>query len=230
MTLCLICARKGSKRLPNKNLRTINGISLLGIAINHAKSCSEIKEIIVSTDCHEISAEAKKFGAKVPFLRPAELGQDTTPEWSVWQHTLNFYTNKMPNKLIVLPTTAPLRKKEDIQSAIHIFDSNVCDGVITVTDSHRSPSFNIVKENNNKYLELAIKNSNKVYRSQDDQKYYDITTVCYVMNSAFVLKKNHMFDGNLKLNYVPKERSVDIDTELDLDWAIFLYNHNKIIN
>ena len=226
--LCLICARKGSKRLLNKNLRKINGISLIGIAINHAKSCSEIDEIIVSTDSNEIAAESENFGAKVPFLRPAKLGDDTTPEWKVWQHALKFYKNGMPKELVILPTTAPIREKKDICSAINTFKSNICDGVISVTDSHRNPSFNIVKEDDENYLELAISKSKKIFRSQDGLKYFDITTVCYIMKTSFILNNNHMFDGKLKLNYVPKERSVDIDTELDLNWAKFLYNNNNI--
>ena len=91
MILCLICARKGSKRLPGKNLMKINDRSLLRHAIDHAKLCQSIDEIIISTDCKKIAAEGKKFGAKVPFLRPDALATDTAPEWKVWQHALQFY-------------------------------------------------------------------------------------------------------------------------------------------
>ena len=230
MILCLICARQGSKRLPKKNLKQINNVSLLGISINQAKTCPEIDEVIVSTDCEEISREAEAFGANVPFLRPPKLAEDQTPEWKVWQHALNFYKDEKLKALVILPTTAPLRDKIDIESAINIFKSNICDGVLSVADSYRNPSFNMVKENSHKYAQLAIEPSKNIYRTQDAEKYFDLTTVCYVMNPDFVLKNNHMFDGKLKLNYVPKERSIDIDTELDLLWAQFLFNHYKTNN
>ena len=162
-----------------------------------------------------------------PFLRPEHLAKDNTPEWKVWQHAITNFKLEKIKMVVILPTTAPLRNKIDIEKAIDIYNSNDCDGVISVTDSYRNPSFNIIRENNEKYAEIAIKTTNKIFRSQDAEKYFDMTTVCYVMNPKFVLKNNNMFEGKLKLNYVPKERSVDIDTELDLLWAKFLFKHNS---
>ena len=127
--------------------------------------------------------------------------------------------------LVILPTTAPLRNKDDIISAINIFKSNTCDGVLSVTNSHRNPTFNIVKENKNKFAQIAIQSSTNLFRSQDAENFFDLTTVCYVMNPKFVLNNNNMFEGNLKLNHVPKERSIDIDTEFDLLLANLLFNH-----
>ena len=227
MISCLICARGGSKRLPGKNLLKINNKSLLAHSISHAQSCKNINELILSTDCVNIANEGKKYGAKVPFLRPEHLAKDNTPEWEVWQHAITNFKLEKIKMVVILPTTAPLRNKIDIEKAIDIYNSNDCDGVISVTDSYRNPSFNIIRENNEKYAEIAIKTTNKIFRSQDAEKYFDMTTVCYIMNPNFVLKNNNMFEGKLKLNYVPKERSVDIDTELDLLWAKFLFKHNR---
>ena len=230
MVLGLICARKGSKRLPGKNLLTIQGKSLLAISIGQAKSCEKIDKVIVSTDCPNIASEAQKNGAEIPFIRPKQLANDDTPEWLVWQHALEFFNIKDLEALVITPTTSPLRDKIDIEKAINIFNSNNCDGVISVTESYRNPTFNIVKENKNKFVELAIKNDNKTYRSQDAEKFYDLTTVCYVMQPKFVLNKNHLFEGKLKLNFVPKERSIDIDTQLDLLWAKFLVEQSNFDN
>ena len=230
MILGLICARGGSKRLPEKNLKTIQGKSLLALSIEHAKSCKLINKIIVSTDCPRIATEAKKNGAEVPFMRPKYLAKDDTPEWVVWKHALKFYSKKKIEALVITPTTSPLRNKIDIEKAINIFFSQKCDGVISVTESYRNPTFNIVKENRDKFAELAIKNKQKIYRSQDAEKYYDLTTVCYVVEPKFVLTKKHLFEGKLKLNFVPKDRSIDIDTKHDLLWARFLVKQSSFEN
>tara|TARA_A100001015_G_C15020690_1_gene727836 strand:- start:203 stop:907 length:705 start_codon:yes stop_codon:yes gene_type:complete len=224
MIICLICARKGSKRLPRKNLLKIKNKSLLAHSIIHAKSIQEINDVVVSTDCKEIAEEGKMYGAKVPFLRPRSLAKDDTPEWEVWQHALKHYNNKniFPTTIIILPTTAPLRKKDNIKSALEIYNSSYCDGVISVTESNRNPTFNMVKENSLGFAELAIKPEKKIFRAQDAKPFFDVTTVCYVMRPSFILSSNSIFDGNIKLNHIPKENSVDIDTELDLKWANFL--------
>ncbi|MDC1356353.1 acylneuraminate cytidylyltransferase family protein [Pseudomonadota bacterium] len=182
MILCLICARGGSKGLPGKNLLKINNKSLLAHSISHAQSCKNINELILSTDCINIANKGKKYGAKIPFLRP---------EWEVWQHAITNFKLEKIKMIVILPTTAPLRNKIDIEKAIDIYNSNDCDGVISFTDSYRNPSFNIIRENNEKYAE----------------KYFDMTTACYVINHNFVLKNNNMFEGKLKLNCVPKEIS-----------------------
>ncbi len=198
MILSLICARKGSKRLPNKNLRKINNKSLLSHSIEHAKDTNLIDKIILSTDCPIIAEEGQKYGAEVPFMRPVALAKDDTPEWKVWQHALNFLKLEKIDALVIIPTTAPLRNKYDIISAINIFKSNTCDGVLSVTNSHRNPTFNIVKENKNKFAQIAIQSSANLFRSQDAENFFDLTTVCYVMKPKFVLNSNNMFEGNLK--------------------------------
>ena len=228
MNLCLICARKGSKRLPNKNLLKIKNKSLLRHSIEHAMSCPNIDKVVVSTDCPSIADEGKKYGAQVPFLRPKLLSGDKTPEWKVWQHALTFYNNKnyFPTSIVILPTTAPLRKPEHILSAIELYSTTECDGVISVTESHRNPTFNMVKIDDKGYAKPAIEEKNKIYRTQDTKQFFDITTVCYVMKPDYILRNNHLFDGKIKINHIPKEFSIDIDTNFDFEWAKFLMEKN----
>ena len=100
--------------------------------------------------------------------------------------------------------------------------------VISVTDCYKNPSFNIVKTNIKGFAELAIPLKKQVHRTQDAQLYYDITTVCYVMNPEYVQKNNYLFDGKIKLNHIPREDAADIDTKLDLDWAKFVFKSRNI--
>ena len=85
-----IFARGGSKGLPGKNIRPLAGKPLIAWAIDCAKSVQRIRRIIVSTDSDEIANVALKYGAEVPFMRPADLAEDNSSEWMAWIHALNY--------------------------------------------------------------------------------------------------------------------------------------------
>jgi N,N'-diacetyl-8-epilegionaminate cytidylyltransferase len=216
--IVLICARGGSKGLPGKNIKLLGGIPLIGWSINIAKKLDNVSRIIVSTDSNKIAETAKKFGAEVPFIRPKSLAKDTSPEWLVWRHAINFIEeidNDEVDALIVLPATAPLRSVEDINACIKKFENSKADSVITICEANRSPFFNMVVKNENDYASLVIPSKNKINRRQDAPKVYDMTTVAYVVNVEFIKKHDGIFEGKVKSITIPQERSMDIDTLLD---------------
>ena len=222
MTNALICARKNSKGLIGKNLKLLGGIPLIAHSINCARACSAIDRIVVSTDCADIAETAIKAGAEVPFLRPDHLAEDTSPEWLVWRHAIEHFFGDTKTPMAVLPPTGPLRKGDDVTKAIALFHDTDCDIVITTTTAHRNPAFNMVKSNDDGTVGLAQPGTKTVYRRQDSPDYFDITTNCYVVDPAFVMAKNGIFDGKVRQVVVAPETAVDIDTQLDLDWAEFL--------
>lgn len=226
MLVGLVCARKNSKGLKNKNLRHLGGIPLIGHSIEMAKSIDKISDIIVSTDCEKIAETARFYGASVPFLRPAELAQDNSAEWLVWQHAIkNFVIDlKSLTGLVVLPPTGPLREKVDICKAIDLYYKHNCDVVLTTSQSHKSPAFNMVCENEEGFIELGLPLKQKFIRRQDAPQFYDISTNCYVVKPNFVLEKSNLFDGKVKQLVVDAKTAVDIDTIDDLEWAQFLYD------
>ena len=119
--VALICARGGSKGLPGKNIRPLAGKPLIAWAIEQARAVKRIGRVIVSTDSEEIAAVARQAGAEVPFLRPAELAQDKSPEWLVWRHALDYLKvneGSYPDALIVVPATAPLRAVADLERCL----------------------------------------------------------------------------------------------------------------
>ncbi len=87
-TIAIIPARGGSKGLPGKNLRSLGGLPLIAHSIRFAHLCPEVERCIVSTDCEEIAKAARDAGGEVPFLRPPELAEDSTPMLPVLQHAL----------------------------------------------------------------------------------------------------------------------------------------------
>ena len=224
MNTALICARGGSKGLPGKNIRDLCGKPLITSAIETARCCPEIESILVSTDDENIAEVARRAGASVPFIRPGDLAQDTSAEWSVWQHALGFLkTNDMtPEKLVVLPPTAPLRRVEDVSAAIRFMDTGNYDGVISITESHRNPCFNMVTADQKGLLNIAIPAPKNLHRRQDAPQFFDITTAFYVMKPEFVNLGSSLFDGNIAGYKIPIETAVDIDTQLDFDFASFI--------
>ncbi len=221
----LICARGGSKGLPGKNLLPLSGTPLIGLSIKVAKQIKRVSRVVLSTDSHDIAQVAKEYGAEVPFIRPKYLAQDDSPEWLVWRHAIDYlekYEDENIDAIVVLPVTAPLRSINDVNNCIDLFEKGHTDSVITVSESNRSPYFNMTVNDNSGYASLVIAPENQIIRRQDTPKVYDMTTVAYVVNADFVKENNGIFKGRVKSITVPQERAVDIDTLLDFKIAEYL--------
>ena len=225
--IAFIFARGGSKGLPGKNIRSLGRKPLIAWSIEHAQAVKRIERIIVSTDSEEIAEVARDFGAEVPFIRPAELATDDSPEWLAWRHALNYIretTGQLPEVMVSVPTTAPLRIALDIDSCLDLYEQGDADMVITVTGAHRSPFFNMVKANQDGTVELVFPQQSILARRQDAPLVYDMATVCYVANSEFVMTHDSTFEGRVRAVHVPTERAIDIDTLIDFQIAESLLN------
>jgi N-acylneuraminate cytidylyltransferase len=229
--VAVIFARGGSKGLPGKNIRLFNGKPLIAWAIEHALAVKRIDRVIVSTDSNEIAAEARQYGGEVPFIRPSQLAGDNSPEWFAWRHALNFLkesTGALPDVMVSVPATAPLRLPIDIENCLDEYEKVDADMVITVTDAHRNPYFNMVKFNADGSVGLVNPPQSTISRRQDAPIVYDMATVCYVANPEFVMTHNSTFEGRVRAVNVPSERAIDIDTLLDFQIAESLLNIRKI--
>lgn len=221
-----IFARGGSKGLPNKNILNFAGKPLIAWAVEQALALSTIDEVFVSTDSVEIADIAQKFGASVPFIRPSELAMDDSPEWMAWRHMMSFFLErdgKMPDAMLSVPTTTPLRSTSDIQRCIDAFEPGVTDAIVTVTDPHRSPYFNMVKFDEYGFADVVISNDSGIRRRQDSPNVFDMTTAAYVVNSEFIMVHDGLFEGRIKAVHLPIERAIDIDTLLDFEIAEYLF-------
>ena len=225
--VAFIFARGGSKGLPGKNIRPLNGKPLIAWSIEHALAVPRIDRVIVSTDSDEIAELARQYGAEVPFMRPAELAGDNSPEWLAWRHALNYLkesTGALPEVMVSVPTTAPLRLPIDIENCLDMYKKGNADMVITVTDAHRSPYFNMVKTDADGSVGLVNPPQSTIARRQDAPVVYDMATVCYVANPEFVMAHDSIFEGRVKAVHVPTERAIDIDTLLDFQIVESLLN------
>jgi N-acylneuraminate cytidylyltransferase len=121
--------------------------------------------------------------------------------------------------MVSVPATAPLRSTIDINKCLDEYENGSVDVVITVTDAHRSPYFNMVKENPDGTYGLVNTPPLTLERRQDAPIVYDMATVCYVANSEFIMSHESIFEGRVRAVHVPIERSIDIDTLMDFQIA-----------
>ena len=136
-----IFARGGSKGLPGKNIRLFGGKPLIAWSIQHAQAVKRISRVIVSTDSQEIAAVAQDYGAEAPFIRPAELAQNDSPEWLAWRHALNYLretTDMLQEVMDSVPATAPLRLPLDVENCLDEYEGSGAEVVITVTNARRN--------------------------------------------------------------------------------------------
>lgn len=144
--LAVIPARSGSKGIPDKNIKNFCGKPLMAYAIEQALACKRIDRVVVSTNSQKYIALAKKYGAEVPFLRPKELAGDKSPIFDTIKHLLlALYptsnsqrpTSKMPDYVVLLQTTSPLRSVSDIDRCIDVVLKTKADAVMTMCSTEQ---------------------------------------------------------------------------------------------
>lgn len=218
--IAFIFARGGSKGLPGKNIKLLNGKPLLQYSIETARKVSEISDIFVSTDCEAIASVARQNGAKV-INRPAELATDCSPEWLSWRHAIDYVNENFGifERFVSLPATSPLRNEHDVKAALDKLHSTGADICISVTPANRSPYFNMVRLQADDSVEIVIKPEGAVSRRQDAPAVFDITTVVYAAAVPFIQQHSSIFAGNVVATVVPKIRAVDIDDIYDFMFA-----------
>lgn len=216
--VAFIFARGGSKGVPNKNIRLLDGKPLIGYPIETALACGCFDDVVVSSDSLEIATVAREFGASVPFMRPAELATDTASEWQAWRHAIRSVEEASGafDTFVSLPATSPFRNVTDVMACIETLEADPETSiVITGRRSERSPYFNMVCMDEDGYVQVAIPPDQVLVRRQDAPQVYDITTVAYVSRPRFILDADNIWQGHVRMHEVPVERALDIDTPHD---------------
>ncbi|GGH64400.1 hypothetical protein GCM10008014_42740 [Paenibacillus silvae] len=221
--LAVIPARGGSKGLLNKNIRLLNHKPLINYTIEAALNSHFIDELVVSTDSEEIACVAKLAGANVPFMRPAELATDQAASIDVLKHVVLYYEkekHKTFEYIMLLQPTSPLRNANDIDEAYEVLIKSEGDSLqsITVSDTHPY----LMREWTSGRLESYLKDQAENLRRQDLSELYVLNGAIYIVKRELLMLHNTMTGSNNYGYLMPKERSVDIDNELDLKWAEFL--------
>lgn len=219
--LAIIPARKGSKRLPNKNILKLGNKPLIAWTIEAALKSKYIDEVMVTTDSAEIAVFAKNYGAKVPFIRPNELATDKASSNDVVKHAVDFYKQKGQTfeNIILLQPTSPLRTTNNIDNAIKLQIEKNANSIISVCETDHSPLWSNTLNSDNS-MEKFIKPEVKGKRSQDLETYYRLNGAVYIVKTSTFLKEKSFFSKKKSFAYkMDKKHSIDIDDEIDFKLA-----------
>lgn len=213
-TICSICARGGSVGVPRKNIRPLMGKPLIVHTIEQALASQGIDRVFVSTDDGEIAEVAAAAGAEVPFLRPAELATSTAAKIPVIEHLVSQVEAKGVEilRIVDLDPTSPLREVADIEAAIALLDQET-DCVITGYRSDKNPYFNMVEQREDGSVGLVKTLSQGITSRQAAPKVWSMNASIYVWHRSTL--QAGLWNGRTRLYEMPRERSVDIDSEID---------------
>ena len=217
-SLALIPARSGSKGLRNKNITNVCGRPLIDYTIKEAIASSCFDTVMVSTDSQEYATIAKKCGAEVPFLRSEEMSSDSASSWDTVREVLSMY-KKLGNiydYVMLLQPTSPLRNALDIKESFNILKKPFVDSVVSVTEVSHPVQWCFQLPDSGSMHDFAFSPYSYMKR-QDLEKYYRENGSIYLVATSKIINPSYdLYRSNCFAYIMPRERSVDIDTELDL--------------
>ena len=225
--LCTICARGGSKGVPNKNIRQMVGKPLIAHSILQAQLSGLFEAIAVSSDSMKILDISKKFGADYSILRPPELASDSAPKLPAIQHCVNEVETLFGENfdvIVDLDVTSPLRITKDIEGAVKLLEDKNVSNVITGCPARRSPYFNLVERDEMGYARLSKPPEKTITCRQDAPECFDMNASIYVWNRAGLIGSKSIFNADTLLFVMPEERSIDVDHEWEFEYVEFLFN------
>jgi N-acylneuraminate cytidylyltransferase/CMP-N,N'-diacetyllegionaminic acid synthase len=229
MIVAAICARGGSKGVPRKNIRPLNGVPLMGLTIQCAQACSRLGRIVVSTDDQEMASVGRSFGAEVPFMRPRELAQGHTSKWLVFRHlvsTIEQIDGRRVDVLVDLDTGVPLRTPGDIETCIDMLLSTDSDVVTTAYEAERNPYFNMVEVHDG-LARIVCQPATPIASRQAAPTVYNLSPAVFAIKRDALWEAEHWSKSRFRISVMPRERAIDIDTEVDFALVEFLMNRSS---
>ena len=221
--LSIILARKGSKRLPNKNKKQLGGKPLFVWSIDSVKDIEEICDTIVSTDDQSIIELCKDQKVIIPGIRPHELSDDTASSVDACIHSLNWYEKNISkvDGILLLQPTSPFRKKETIKEGISIFCKDLDATILSVSKLKQQGKnlFNIKNKERNSYLDFVFPNSK-------EKDIFAVNGAIYIISPQKLRNDKSFFTGKLKPIVIKSDvESIDIDTLFDFELAKIALNN-----
>ncbi len=227
-------ARGGSKSIPKKNIKLLDGKPLIVHTIAKAKAAKYIDRLILSTDDAEIAAVAKKYGCEVPFIRPAGLAEDHTPDYPVVAHAIEWlYKNEnwQPEIIVHLRPTGPLRTSWQIDKGIELLGLNrQADSVRSVNEPNKPPyKMWTIRGKYMKPMFGSIPGVKEPFNAprQILPKVYETNANLGVVWLKTIKRKKTII-GSKVLPLVINEAVVDIDTEHDFFIAEAILRRKKL--
>jgi CMP-N-acetylneuraminic acid synthetase len=222
--LGIITARGGSKGIPRKNIKDLEGRPLIAYTIVAAKKSKLLTRCILSTDDEEITTVAKDYGCEVPFMRPQEFAQDTSTSIEVVQHAIKWIKDnekKEYDYVMILQPTSPMRTAEDIDNAIMIAEETGADSVMSMKELVDMSAKKLKKiDEKGRILPYYEDEGKTSAMRQDLAKVYKRNCAIYLTKTPLIMSGD-LFGRDSRAYIMPEERSVDINKPVDFEMAEF---------
>lgn len=209
--LALIPARGGSKGIPGKNIKLLCGHPLIAYTISAARKSRYIDDVVVTTDSEDIAAAALRYGAEVPFLRPAELSGDTSRSIDALVHARDVLTDlgREYDSIVFMQPTSPLRHSREVDEAIEVFYSHGSLGLASVVEVTENPL--LTRSLGESGVLHPIIPVSSTVRRQEMPKFYHVSGAIYI-NSAAQLSSETSLNDNPIAYIMERDQSIDIDS------------------
>jgi CMP-N,N'-diacetyllegionaminic acid synthase len=216
--LIIIPARGGSKGIPRKNIRLLNGIPLIHYTIKAAQDVFDDTFICVSTDDEEIRQVAEQTNLAVPFIRPKELASDFSGTYEVLLHAIEYYEKSgyVADTVILLQPTSPFRNSSHIKDALKLYSAEI-DMLVSVKETKSNPYYILFEEDESGFLKKC--KDGKFRNRQNAPKVWEYNGAIYIINVTSL--KSHTIDKfkRVKKFEMDEYSSLDIDTQFDWEMA-----------
>lgn len=225
--LAVVPARAGSKRLPKKNIKLLNGLPLISHTFEAIKNSKYISTTIATSDCPEVLRISTQYDNTYPLTRTAELASDTASTVDVVLHAVEYAKQFGEFDIIcLLQPTSPLRTAQDIDNAIALYIDKQAKGVVSMVKCEHSPLWATPLDTPNEFKNFIKGLTNS--RSQDLKEFYQLNGAIYLVDHSVLINTKKIF---LEDDYYPfimtSESSVDIDTLLDFKFAELLFDEKN---
>lgn len=218
--LAVIPARGGSKRLPKKNIKMLGNRPLIAWTIERAKKSQLLDRIVLSSDDQEIINVAKRYGCEVPFVRPSYLASDEATSEDMLEHAIRSLGENY-DYVVLLQPTSPFRSTEDIDNSVRLCIDSQAPSVQSLTNVTDNPEWMFCVNEDGTIKKVCLKITSAVK--------YVLNGALYVLDTeVFLQYKRIMFPQTLAY-LMPRERSVDIDTGEDFEYAEYLVSRGASI-
>ncbi len=223
--IAIIPARGGSKGVPGKNIKMLNGKPLIAYTIEAALKASAIDKVVVTTDSKDIAEIAQKYGAEVPFLRPSYLAEDNSKAQDVYLHAVDYIKDSEKidaSKFVVLLPTAPFRNSKHIDEAINLFSTSKADTLISVCKVETPPSWMLNMDDWGRLSNCGFDAENASGNRQGNLVHYIPNGAIYVLDYNLLKQQGTYYSDNTIGYVMNRKDSVDIDNIEDFEYADYL--------
>jgi CMP-N,N'-diacetyllegionaminic acid synthase len=231
--IAIIPARSGSKRLVNKNIRNLNGKSLIEWTIASAKSSKLLDKIFVSTDSKKIRDIAIGQKINIPFMRPLSIAIDKSPTWELVIHALEKFRKKDEkyDYIALLEPTSPLRKKNDIDNAIKkIVNNSDAETLISLGKIQLEHPIWSKRLDFKNYVKPYFNSKKKAYQSQQLKTAYFPYGVIYLSTVKSFYKKKNFYTKKTIPYFIERWQNYEVDDILDLKIIEKIMKYRRIKN